>query len=613
MQPFHLAQVDDDLSARAQAEDAFLHRGFAEPRNAVLARRTRLLQFTQQLAHRRVLGGGFEHQIFKVLGHEKIVGQRLFDAFGNLRALLLQAFHAEAALRGVSEVPSLYHGEPVEPLLEDVAQGTLIFGVQLLVLGALTAPFMRLTYPTHDLLKGIEAVGPDQGRPVVVIGERGLGKSHLMAALYHAVNDAASTGAWLNFWSTTLGDPQIAKIGLRSGMQVIGESLHRQRYKFLWDLLLERHPHGTYIKGKWEGMGAAKTDIPSDKLILELLEHTPTMLLLDEFQTWFDGLTNTKQYPWKNWAFNFIQILSEIAKERPDLLVLVISVRNGGSDAYQQVHRVNPVAIDFKAGGNAERIQQDRRRMLLHRLFDNRLQIAPASIEALVGKHVAEYFRLLDVPSAEQERKRQEFTESWPYAPHLLRLLEEQVLIATDAQETRDMIRILANLYKSRGEAAPVLTAADFRLDDDASGIGALLDSVSNEHHRTLRAKAQQNIISVTEAVSEHTTLAPHLQEIVGALWLRSIAVGNLAGAEPQTLQVDITRSKAVDDNAFNVELATIVENSFNIHQDGNRLVFREEENLQERLRGDLRRAGIGVVRQFNRGSLEALAPEFLA
>jgi hypothetical protein len=444
--------------------------------------------------------------------------------------------------------------------------------------------FLEITYPTHDLLKGIEAVGPNQGRPVVVIGERGVGKSHLMAALYHAVNNAASTAAWLNSWATTLGDPQLGKIGLRDGMQVIGESLHRQRYKFLWDLLFERHPHGTYMRGKWEGMGAAKTDIPSDKLILELLEHKPAMLLLDEFQTWFDGLTNTKQYPWKTWAFNFIQILSEIAKDRPDLLVLVISVRNGGSDAYQQVHRVNPVAIDFKAGGNAERIQQDRRRMLLHRLFDNRLQIASTSIEPLVAKHVAEYFRLLDVPSAEQERKRKEFTESWPFAPHLLRLLEEQVLIATDAQETRDMIRILANLYKSRGEAAPVLTAADFRLDDDASGIGALLDSVSNEHHRTLRAKAQQNIISVTEAVADHANLAPHLQEIVGALWLRSIAVGNLAGAEPATLQVDITRNKAVDNNAFQVELATIVENSFNIHQEGIRLVFKEEENPRAKL-----------------------------
>ena len=30
--------------------------------------------------------------------------------------------------------------------------------------------FLEITYPTLDLLKGIEAVGPSQGRPVVVIG-----------------------------------------------------------------------------------------------------------------------------------------------------------------------------------------------------------------------------------------------------------------------------------------------------------------------------------------------------------------------------------------------------------------------------------------------------------
>jgi hypothetical protein len=444
--------------------------------------------------------------------------------------------------------------------------------------------FLEITYPTHDLLKGIEAVGPNQGRPVVVIGERGLGKSHLMAALYHAVNDSASTGAWLNSWATTIGDPQIGKIALRNDMLVIGESLHRQRYKFLWDLLFEKHPHGSYIKGKWEGMGASKTDIPSDELILELLRHTPTMLLLDEFQTWYDGLTNTKQIPWKNWAFNFIQILSEIAKEHQDLLVLVISVRNGSSDAYQQVHRVNPIAIDFKAGGSPDRIQQDRRHMLLHRLFDNRLQIPNADIESVIANHVSEYFRLLDVPSSEQERKRKEFTESWPYAPHLLRLLEEQVLVATDAQETRDMIRILANLFKSRGEKAPILTAGDFRLDDEASGIGALLDSVSNQQHRTLRDKAIQNLISVTEAVPDHANKVPHLEEILGALWLRSIAVGNHIGAEPVALQADITRDKLIDDNAFQVELATVIENSFNIHQEGLRLVFREEENPMAKL-----------------------------
>lgn len=444
--------------------------------------------------------------------------------------------------------------------------------------------FLEITYPTHDLLKGVEAVSPKQGRPVVVIGERGLGKSHLLAALYHAVNDSISTRSWLNSWATTLKDPQIGAIGLRNGMLVIGESLHRQRYKFLWDLLFNLHPHGTYVKGKWEGMGAAKTDIPSDLLLLELFRHTPTMLLLDEFQTWYDALTNTKQYPWKNWAFSFIQILSEIAKEHPDLLVLVVSVRNGDTDAYQQIHRVNPIQIDFKAGGSPERIQMDRRRMLLHRLFENRLQIPESDVESTIATHLTEYFRLLDVPSSERERNRKEFIEAWPFAPHLLRLLEDQVLVATDAQETRDLIRILANLFKSQGEKAPILTAADFRLDDDAAGIGALLDSVANQQHRVLREKALRNITSVTEAVPGHAAQVPHLPEIVGALWLRSIAVGNLAGAEPAMLQVDVTRGAPVDDNGFNVELSTVIENSFNIHQNGSRLVFREEENPQAKL-----------------------------
>src|SRR5205823_6328497 len=181
--------------------------------------------------------------------------------------------------------------------------------------------FLEITYPSGDLLKAIEAIGPEQGRPLVLIGERGQGKSHVMAALYHVLTDVAATSTWLQAWGDRLGNSKIAALPLRDGMHVIAESLHRQRYKFMWDLLFDRHPHGQFIRGKWEGQGERKTDVPPDTLILELLKKRPTALLLDEFQTWFDGLTNTKQYPWKVWAFNFIQILSEIAKEHPELLV----------------------------------------------------------------------------------------------------------------------------------------------------------------------------------------------------------------------------------------------------------------------------------------------------
>ena len=54
--------------------------------------------------------------------------------------------------------------------------------------------FLRITYPSHDVLKIIEAAGPTQGRPITIKGERGQGKSHLMAVLYHAFKDHAGAG-----------------------------------------------------------------------------------------------------------------------------------------------------------------------------------------------------------------------------------------------------------------------------------------------------------------------------------------------------------------------------------------------------------------------------------
>ena len=50
-----------------------------------------------------------------------------------------------------------------------------------------------------------------------------------------------------------------------------------------------------------------------------------------------------------------------------------------------------------------------------------------------------------------------------------------------------------------------------------------------------------------------------------------------MAGARPAEIQLDITKRKAIDDNLFSVELEAIKENSFNIHQKGDRLVFLNE------------------------------------
>ncbi|MCC1497957.1 DUF499 domain-containing protein [Alcanivorax sp. 1008] len=440
--------------------------------------------------------------------------------------------------------------------------------------------FLDITYPSVDLLKTIEAVKPGQSRPVLIAGSRGQGKSHLMAAVAHMLADIDAGNAWCKEWASSIGNESLATIELRSNMHVITQSMELQKYKYLWDLLFDQHPHGAVVKGIWEHQGDSKTEVPGYDLIKKLFEKEPTLLIIDEFQTWYEGLTNNKQYPRRTWAFNFIQILSQIAEAHPELLTLVVSVRDGASDAAQQMRRVNPVTVDFKG----PQAKQDRQRLLLYRIFENRLNVPDSDIAALIKSHLDEFLRLNHISGSEHEKKSKEFIEAWPYSPELMQLLDDQVLIATDTQETRDLLRILVDVFKTSGETIPVITAADFSLTSEKSGVAALLDSVANQMHRSLREKALRNKEAVEQAVKDIKLNIPHLEEVLSSLWLRSLSLETQAGAEASTLQVDITRSTPVDDNQFQAELALIEENSFNIHRKGSRLVFLNEENPQAKL-----------------------------
>src|SRR6202166_5339461 len=133
-----------------------------------------------------------------------------------------------------------------------------------------------------------------------------------------------------------------------------------------------------------------------------MLYGKPTVLPPDEFQSVVDGLSDIPKAKIQTWAFNFIQLLSEIANDRPDLLVFVTSIRDNQSQAFQQIHRINPVLVDFQ-GSQAK---HDRQRLLLYRIFENRLNVPGDQIKALIKPHVEEHVRLAEVPPSQHEAKR---------------------------------------------------------------------------------------------------------------------------------------------------------------------------------------------------------------
>jgi hypothetical protein len=445
------------------------------------------------------------------------------------------------------------------------------------------ASFFGITYPSVDLIKCLEAIAPGQERSVVLMGGRGQGKSHLIAALYHALTSPSSATTWLGHWASRLKMPHLAGITPRPGLRVIAETLANQGYATLWDLLFQEHANGQYYRGKFESSSVA---VPAKNLLIEMFTEQPTAILLDEFQTWFDGLSETKAKPLRTRAFNFIQTLSEIAAECPDKLLLIVSVRDGQTDAYQQLHRINPRVVDF----TDPLTKRDRHRLLLHRIFENRSNIPDEDISDIVSTHVKEFTRLRSLNATDADAYRTRTIEAWPFAPTLLDLLDDQVLLSVAAQETRDLIKLLVETFKLEGAAQPLLTAADFRVDLAGSAVGSLLDAVASPLHRSIREKAQKNLETVLETIPNAATQVPHAAELISALWLRSFNTERHAGASLAELQLDITRDKPLDDNLFAVEIKTLREASYNIHEQiPNWLIFKNEENPDARLMANAR------------------------
>jgi len=443
---------------------------------------------------------------------------------------------------------------------------------------------LSITYPTTDILTALQAISVRRsGRPIVLLGDRGRGKSHIMAVMHHAIQSPEVVESWLHEWGEKLGNNEMKIFEAVKGFVPISEPVHNYEYPFLWDLLFDRHPKGEYYRGQFEQISQS---YPPRTLLEKMFEDQPTCLILDEFQTWFTGLPEkdpkTGFLP-RGWAFNFIQNLSEIAKDRPEILILVISVLNNQNDAFAQVHRQGPVLVDFR-GPTAK---QDRQKLLLHRLFENRENILIQDIQNIAGAYASERFRLLysDKSEAEKERIQQEVFECWPFSPELLELLEDHILLSQAAQETRDLIRILALVYRSRGDKTPIITPADFFVDDNSAEVQSLVDSIAVQAgQEKLREIAQRNL----QEIRETGVNIPNARELISAIWMRSMSPGKNPGGTPNELHLDITRHQSIDDNAFQAELTLLVENSVNIHGDevpGGPLWFGLNENPRSKVR----------------------------
>ena len=164
-------------------------------------------------------------------------------------------------------------------------------------------------------------------------------------------------------------------------------------------------------------------------------------------------------------------------------------------------------------------------------------------------------------------------------------------------------------MKRLRGDDVPVLTSADFFVDNDSCGVQALLASIATAgEQEELLQIAQRNL----ENLQTQGMTTPHCREIISSLWMRSMSPGRFAGGTRQDLQLDITRTAVIDDNAFLDELMRVKDNSVNIHGADDlqgRLWFGRDENAKTKVRSTARNNRLWEVGGIPAGAATAAYP----
>ena len=71
------------------------------------------------------------------------------------------------------------------------------------------------------------------------MGDRGRGKSHIMAVMHHAIQSPAIVETWLRDWGANIGSAELNSFEMVKGYIPISEPVHNHEYFLLWDLLFD--------------------------------------------------------------------------------------------------------------------------------------------------------------------------------------------------------------------------------------------------------------------------------------------------------------------------------------------------------------------------------------
>ncbi len=408
--------------------------------------------------------------------------------------------------------------------------------------------FFSLTYPTADIQRVIKKLDArfsgDEGIPGLFLfeGLKGSGKSHLLLLVYHLFKNPAVSESWLDRYGLDLTPPSDAVVIINKFTDLPLSSI----WDFIYEQINEKRPERTTVQ-------------PSLAEVQDVLKGRRLILIFDELE---QGINVIADPALKQQNLAFLQMLSELGN-RSDQITLFASIYSDRAEPGSTLLRVPAVRVQFSHN-------QDRARVVQHRLFTNYDSFEQARAGSVIDSYLGLWQRHSTIQDSEQLRSQ--MLQSFPFSPELLDVLLQRVPARGGFQNLRGALGFLAQLVKLHNTEVDLLTPAHASLTDQ--GVRTLLSDLD----------VGGNLIRAASGNLEELKQVALANELSSAVMLYTLTgSGATTGATREELVRSIVRP-GVDINTLEQTVETFRRYASHFHAQESRYFFDLEENADAKV-----------------------------
>lgn len=403
-----------------------------------------------------------------------------------------------------------------------------------------SSELFKVTYISSALKRSLERInekllGISNQGAILIVGPYGSGKTHGLITLYHVFKEPKIAKSWLKSWNIEIALPHFTKTCLIS--------TRRYDVDFLWEPIFSKLGREDILR--------KVNRFPTVDQIEELFGDETCAIFIDEIENWYGSFDPEKQADLIERNETFLEHLFEVANDPNRRLLVFVTFLEEKEGLKKIFNRTKPVRIDVSA-------TEDREKIVLHRLFENSDQKDLDKIEEVIQGYVEAYSAPIKIENPYSYKQR--MLETYPFHPLVLESLTQIYEAATERQDIRGMMNVLADMVKDNYESKDLLLVCDL---DEKAFRGIDLRLVEKYNYDLNRVKD-----------------ISYGKEILKSILIFTLNDKTIGATESDILLSVFSPTQGETLNALIMELENIYGRPHYLHKEGDFYLFKHDLNI---------------------------------